>query len=144
MAIPTFNEKEFVEETMSDIDRAVSKVLPGVVSNGIAAMQMRIQSGEGLNGKMMRPYTKAYKKQREKLSRQTARRDLSVTGKMLGGIHLQAIKASATGVTADIGIVGARNRELALYHQKKTPWFGFTDEEIAEMTADLKSKLEAQ
>ena len=143
MATPTFNEKEFAEGTMDGINGLVAKVLPGVVSNGIAAMRIRIQSGEGLNGKTMRPYSKGYKKQREKLSRQSARRDLSVTGKMLGGIHLQSIKPSANGVTADIGIVGARNRELALYHQKKTPWFGFTDEELAEMTAELKSKIEA-
>jgi len=140
--MPDFDKSEFEKITLEEINAVVAKILPAVISNGLASMQIRISEGKGLDGGSMKPYSEGYKKQREKRGRQSSRRDLSMTGKMLGGIHLAGVKPHANGVRAEIGIAGARNREIALYHQRKTPWFGFTDSELREMQMDLKKRIE--
>lgn len=118
------------------------EALNAAAANGVVLMKMRIQEGKGLDGQAMKPYSKEYAKRRQAKGRQTAKRDLSMTGQMVGGIHSTDATVEGTTIKASVAIAGARNRELALYHQKREPFFGYSPADEATIVASLEKKIQ--
>jgi len=125
------------------LSKAITSALTATASNGIVMMRQRIEKGIGSSGKAMPAYTQSYKKRRQDLGRPDGKRDLFVSGQMLGGIHLENVEEKkGAGVVATIGIAGARNRELAGYHETFSPWFDFTPGEKESLVKMLRSQLD--
>ena len=99
--------------------------------------------GKGLKDETMPKYTTSYKKRRAKKGRPTNKRDLSMTGKMVGSIHLAQIKEEGGKYTAVITLSDARSKRLALYHQKTHRWFGWSPSNKREIKQSIKDNMAA-
>jgi len=132
-----------LEEALGkDLYKAIEQALTATASNGIAMMRMRIEKGVGSSGESMPAYTPRYRKRRKDIGRPPDKRDLFVSGQMLGGIHLESVETKGADIVATLGIAGARNRVLAVRHEQTAPWFDFTPTEKATLTNMLRDQLD--
>jgi len=120
----------------------LKRALIRVANNQIARMRLRVQGGKGTDDQQMPRYSKAYARARRKRGRQDEHRDLSMTGRMVGAIHLDEVKVEHDGLVATITIAGARNREVASYNQKRSPWFGFSPSEEVKIIDAVRKEVD--
>lgn len=98
----------------------------------IALMRQRVQQrGQNLQDRAMAPYAPMTEAQRKRKGRQTALRDLTFTGRMMGDIHIMRMTQSRGAWFATVGFATGYGRLLAMKHQSIDPWFGASPKDRA-------------
>ena len=110
----------------------------------IVNIRQRLSQGLNVNDSEMPAYSKATAKARRKKGRQTAYRDLTMSGRMVGDMHVADVRTSGSLVEAVIGFASGRGRTLALSHQARDPWFGISPRDRAALTNSIRESLPAE
>lgn len=122
-------------------------VSPGFIrtlaATSIVIMRRRVQErGRNLQDQQMAPYAQMTRQQRRQRGRQTAYRDLTDTGRMMGGIHVASVtRVGASGYQATVGFSTAYARQTGATHQERDPWFGLSRDDRRTLTAFMQQQL---
>ena len=143
MAMKSKVDSSSAEMFVEGMGERIRAALVSVASDAIVDLRRRVAEGRDIKDDMMPTYTKGYQKARSKKGRPTQKRDLSMTGKMLGSIHLAQIKEEGGKYTAVITLSDARSKRLALYHQKTHRWFGWSPSNKREIKQSIKDNMAA-
>lgn len=90
----------------------------------------RTQKGKDSEGDYFKPYSRSYKKFREKTGRQTRRVDLNFSGRMLAGM----VNRTVSGREGHIYFASPEDAKKAAYNQKTRNFFSVSKEEQEEIT----------
>lgn len=120
----------------------VKQAVSATAINAVVIVRSRIEQGMGLDDKPMPGYSAGYKASKARKGRQTERRDMTFSGQMLGGIHATETTVQDGKVSSGLAITGARNREIATYQQRRTPFFGFSPSDEREIQVLFERELQ--
>ncbi len=124
-----FDTSKFTEEVIAKFSE-IAQPLAEILGNAqVASNQKRLDEGVGLDDKPMKLYSKKYADQRQERGERVDVRNLTQTGRMRGALAVQSVEKTETGAIAELGFTDARARELAFYNQKRTPFFGVSEED---------------
>ena len=132
---------EQLEMFRRELDDKIKGALVAIASDAIVDLRRRVEAGKGLKDEQMEPYTKAYAKFRESKGRKSKPRTLTFTGTMLGAIHVADVEKRGAKWVAVVGLADARSKKLALYNQKRTPWFGWSPSNKKEIKQSTKDHM---
>ena len=117
----------------------MKSALVAVAADALVSVRMRVAKGVGLDDKPMKAYSPGYAKRKKAKGRQTKKRDLTMTGTMLGSLHVADVVADGEdNFSVAITLGDARSKQLALYNQQTTPWFGFSKNDLDQIEASTK------
>lgn len=98
-------------------------------------IQRRVQnSGRGTKGRMPL-YSRGYNNLRKKRGRQTARRDLTLTGNMWQAL---SVIGKPSKKQAQMFFSGAEDNKKAFFNDEKTPFFSLNNSELSFLNNRLK------
>lgn len=103
------------------LDRA--KMLK-VANMAMFLIKQRIAKGEGLRGPF-KPYTPAYARFRKDAGRSTDKVNLFFTGRMIGGMQVDA-----TDTKAEVFFLGEEALKAMGHHYRKRPFFALKKDEL--------------
>lgn len=130
---------EQLELFRRELDDKIKGALTAIASDAIVDLRRRVEAGKGIKDNPMKPYTPGYAKYRASKGRKTKPRTLTFTGTMLGAIHVADVEKRGSSWVAVVGLADARSKQIALYNQRLTPWFGWSKsnkKEIEQSTRD--------
>lgn len=107
----------------------------------LANIGRRLSKGLGLQDSKMPGYSKATKAYRQKRGRQTGHRDLLMTGRMRGDMHISEVTQQGTIAWATISFATSHSRMIAARHQHVSPWFGISRQDKASLVSALQKRL---
>ena len=139
MNMKASTDTEQLELFRRELDDKIKGALTAIASDAIVDMRRRVQKGKGLDDKPMKAYSPGYAKFRASKGRKTKPRDLTFTGTMLGAIHVSDVEKRGEKWVAVVGLADARSKQIALYNQRLTPWFGWSksnEKEIKQSTRE--------
>ena len=117
----------------------MKSALVAVAADALVSVRMRVAKGVGLDDKPMKAYSPGYAKRKKAKGRQTKKRDLTMTGTMLGSLHVADVVADGEdNFSVAITLGDARSKQLALYNQQTSPWFGFSNKDLDQIEASTK------
>lgn len=117
----------------------MKSALVAVASDALVSVRMRVAKGVGLDDKPMKAYSPEYAKRKKNKGRQVKKRDLTMTGTMLGSLHVADVVADGEdNFSVAITLGDARSKQLALYNQQTSPWFGFSKNDMDQIEASMK------
>jgi len=115
-----------------------------LASMQIANIRRRLAAGLGIDDTQMPEYSALTKKLRSARGRQVAFRDLTMTGRMVGAMHVEGVRQDEARAEALIGFSTAEGRSKALSNQMRAPWFGISPQDEATLIASVQKDLPAE
>lgn len=128
------------ERLLAQKKKKLAPAAASLAANLVVAIRKRAQEGRDIYDRPMPPYSPSYAAYRRSKGRQSERRDLTFTGRMLGDLHVLSVQPNAKGYEIRIGFASGRGRELAAKHQRIARWFGLSPRDRSTV---LKSFLRA-
>ena len=119
------------------LDKALDQIAFDAAQYALAIIRLRIAKGIGAEDRQMKPYTPEYAEKKQQLGRRAEIRDLTLTGRMLGGLHV----AKKGPKLAAIEFADARSKVLALSNQRVDPWFGLSPQDQEKVRAYVEQRL---
>ena len=124
-----------------ELDAKVKQALVAVASDAIVDMRRRVEAGRGLNDGNMKPYSKPYERWKASKGRDVSKRDLTFTGTMLGAIHVADVEKRGAAWVAVVTIGDSRSKQIAIYNQQRTPWFGWSPSNQKQIQASIRAQF---
>ena len=122
------------------ITLGVVEMMSEMAQEQILNIRDRCKAGLNVKDSKMPPYSKGTKRRRERAQRQTAKRDLLFTGKMLRSISASEPVATDNGFEVTLSFSTREEAVKAAYNQKIDEWFGVSPKDAEK----LKESLEAR
>lgn len=92
----------------------------------IANMRLRTQKGIGLNDAPMPPYSEGYRERKQAAGRQSSKRDLLFTGRMMRDLQVIGLAKQGGSWVATIGFTSEASRLKAEGNHRRAKWFGIS------------------
>ena len=100
---------------------------------GLRAVKARVAAGIGSDDTSMRPLSKGYFIQKQKLGGEPIR-NLRLTGAMLSNLTVRSADESGARIAFTEGLA----RTKALSNERKTPWLGWAASDIRQIVAEVR------
>ena len=123
------------------LDKAAKQLATELAQAQVVNIRLRVDEGFGLDDKKMPGYAESTKKDRQRRGRQTATRKLQDTGSMLRSMQAESAIEVDGGYQATINFATRKDAEVAAYQQQRTPWFGFSANDEAQLSAIAEQRL---
>lgn len=130
-----FDSRKFSRELIE----AAQKSVDVSVSDEVAEMVKRTQSGRDVSGQPFRAYTKEYAAMKNKRGRST-RPDLTFTGRMLANIT-HRVKKVGSKIVAEIFFSSAKEAAKAQGNLQHRDFFGFSKDQLSRIKDRLESDV---
>lgn len=121
-----------------ELEDNMKSALVAVAADALVSVRMRVAKGVGLDDKPMKAYSPGYAKRKKDKGRQVKKRDLTMTGTMLGSLHVADVEQDGDRFSVAVTFGDARSKQLALYNQQTSPWFGFSKNDLEQIEASTK------
>ena len=112
-----------VEDQMQAITKATTKESGTEAENII---KERVGRGLNIKDQLMDPYSAMATAERKKRGRQTAVRDLSLSGRMMAAMQASRVSESGGVFTSQIRFTDALSARKAEENQERDEWFGLS------------------
>lgn len=126
------------DDLIKEFTESSQRISSELAQAQIANIRLRVAQGLDVKDQKMPGYTKEYEKRKASKGRKTGVRDLTMTGRMLGDMHVEATTEDNGKFGARIGFATATQKKKALGNQIRHPWFGISpqDEQWLSRLAD--------
>jgi len=113
----------------------------------VVNLHQRAQKGVGVLDQKMPAYNKGYQRRKAKSGRSTQVRNLTLSGRMLGGLVVSVARRGPIGARATIAFTDTHSRDKARWNQRISPWFGVSPRDRAtlrQLAVNILQQLLAQ
>lgn len=121
------------EQLREVLPEQVKPIMKRLATHQIANLHDRAKKGVGLDDRKMPGYSKSYQRFKAKRGRNTSRRDLIWTGRMMGAMVVVQLDSRTS-----IQFSTAFERRKAEWNQRIHPFFGVSRRDLYELQQDLK------
>ena len=118
------------------------KLAHQIGADALVTMRMRVKKGLNVQDQQMPKYAPMTKAMRKRKGRQTAVRDLTFTGRMLGALHVEVRELGMGRWQILIRLADGRARLLGGKNQAVSPWFGFSRDDQRKIRVALEGLLQ--